>query len=136
MNNMVLAVRLPVQNEAPRVLEYNIKEEKSSKFFTLFWSCSDYCTESSCDHQCLCNLTCNEQVPLVTGSRSCFYGVVQLIFPAASLPQVPLWFCTLCYHLQTHNRKIKHTQMSRPVLSSSERSCLSPGGSPEESTRH
>uniref|UniRef100_A0A8C0BFT6 Ras and Rab interactor 3 n=1 Tax=Buteo japonicus TaxID=224669 RepID=A0A8C0BFT6_9AVES len=39
MNNMVLAVRLPVQNEAPSVLEYNIKEEKSSKFFTLFWSC-------------------------------------------------------------------------------------------------
>ncbi|NXN91195.1 RIN3 protein, partial [Rhinopomastus cyanomelas] len=29
MNNMVLAVRLPEQNEAPRVLEYNIKEEKS-----------------------------------------------------------------------------------------------------------
>ncbi|KFZ68988.1 Ras and Rab interactor 3, partial [Podiceps cristatus] len=29
MNNMVLAVRLPVQNEAPGVLEYNIKEEKS-----------------------------------------------------------------------------------------------------------
>ncbi|NXS66715.1 RIN3 protein, partial [Pandion haliaetus] len=29
MNNMVLAVRLPVQNEAPSVLEYNIKEEKS-----------------------------------------------------------------------------------------------------------
>lgn len=34
MNNMVLAVRLPVQNEAPGVLEYNIKEEKSSKDFT------------------------------------------------------------------------------------------------------
>lgn len=34
MNNMVLAVRLPVQNEAPGVLEYNIKEEKSSKVFT------------------------------------------------------------------------------------------------------
>ncbi|XP_014725390.1 PREDICTED: ras and Rab interactor 3-like isoform X2 [Sturnus vulgaris] len=29
VNNMVLAVRLPVQNEAPDVLEYNIKEEKS-----------------------------------------------------------------------------------------------------------
>ncbi|XP_057882702.1 ras and Rab interactor 3-like [Melospiza georgiana] len=29
VNNMVLAVRLPVQNEAPAVLEYNIKEEKS-----------------------------------------------------------------------------------------------------------
>ncbi|NWX13373.1 RIN3 protein, partial [Aegotheles bennettii] len=29
MNNMVLAVRLPGQNEAPNVLEYNIKEEKS-----------------------------------------------------------------------------------------------------------
>ncbi|NWH57953.1 RIN3 protein, partial [Geococcyx californianus] len=29
MNNMVLAVRLPVQKEAPSVLEYNIKEEKS-----------------------------------------------------------------------------------------------------------
>ncbi|NXT56901.1 RIN3 protein, partial [Pluvianellus socialis] len=29
MNNMVLAVRLPVQNEAPSVLEYNIREEKS-----------------------------------------------------------------------------------------------------------
>ncbi|NWH46651.1 RIN3 protein, partial [Fregata magnificens] len=29
MNNMVLAVRLPLQNEAPSVLEYNIKEEKS-----------------------------------------------------------------------------------------------------------
>ncbi|NXO37683.1 RIN3 protein, partial [Locustella ochotensis] len=29
VNNMVLAVRLPVQNEAPGVLEYNIKEEKS-----------------------------------------------------------------------------------------------------------
>uniref|UniRef100_A0A8C3UU35 Ras and Rab interactor 3 n=1 Tax=Catharus ustulatus TaxID=91951 RepID=A0A8C3UU35_CATUS len=29
MNNMVLAVRLPAQNEAPAVLEYNIKEEKS-----------------------------------------------------------------------------------------------------------
>ncbi|KAM6204466.1 ras and Rab interactor 3 [Sarcoramphus papa] len=29
VNNMVLAVRLPVQNEAPSVLEYNIKEEKS-----------------------------------------------------------------------------------------------------------
>ncbi|XP_069714797.1 ras and Rab interactor 3 isoform X1 [Phaenicophaeus curvirostris] len=29
MNSMVLAVRLPVQNEAPSVLEYNIKEEKS-----------------------------------------------------------------------------------------------------------
>ncbi|NWR55857.1 RIN3 protein, partial [Bucorvus abyssinicus] len=28
-NNMVLAVRLPAQNEAPGVLEYNIKEEKS-----------------------------------------------------------------------------------------------------------
>lgn len=36
MNNMVLAVRLPMQNEAPGVLEYNIKEEKSSKFFTFF----------------------------------------------------------------------------------------------------
>lgn len=36
MNNMVLAVRLPVQNEAPGVLEYNIKEEKSSKFFLVF----------------------------------------------------------------------------------------------------
>lgn len=34
MNNMVLAVRLPMQNEAPGVLEYNIKEEKSSKVFT------------------------------------------------------------------------------------------------------
>lgn len=34
MSNMVLAVRLPVQNEAPAVLEYNIKEEKSSKLFT------------------------------------------------------------------------------------------------------
>lgn len=33
MSNMVLAVRLPVQNEAPGVLEYNIKEEKSSKVF-------------------------------------------------------------------------------------------------------
>lgn len=31
---MVLAVRLPMQNEAPGVLEYNIKEEKSSKVFT------------------------------------------------------------------------------------------------------
>ncbi|NWU32955.1 RIN3 protein, partial [Hylia prasina] len=29
VNNMVLAVRLPEQNEAPGVLEYNIKEEKS-----------------------------------------------------------------------------------------------------------
>ncbi|NWS51503.1 RIN3 protein, partial [Chunga burmeisteri] len=29
VNNMVLAVRLPVQNEAPSVLEYNIKQEKS-----------------------------------------------------------------------------------------------------------
>ncbi|NXW87470.1 RIN3 protein, partial [Alopecoenas beccarii] len=29
MNNMVLAVRLPVQNEGHGVLEYNIKEEKS-----------------------------------------------------------------------------------------------------------
>ncbi|NWR01240.1 RIN3 protein, partial [Paradoxornis webbianus] len=29
VNNMVLAVRLPVQNESPGVLEYNIKEEKS-----------------------------------------------------------------------------------------------------------
>ncbi|XP_009893779.1 PREDICTED: ras and Rab interactor 3 [Charadrius vociferus] len=29
VNNMVLAVRLPAQNEAPSVLEYNIKEEKS-----------------------------------------------------------------------------------------------------------
>ncbi|XP_063189217.1 ras and Rab interactor 3-like [Chroicocephalus ridibundus] len=29
VNNMVLAVRLPMQNEAPGVLEYNIKEEKS-----------------------------------------------------------------------------------------------------------
>ncbi|NXJ00771.1 RIN3 protein, partial [Psophia crepitans] len=29
VNNMVLAVRLPVQNDAPGVLEYNIKEEKS-----------------------------------------------------------------------------------------------------------
>ncbi|KAM7019297.1 ras and Rab interactor 3 [Passerculus sandwichensis] len=29
VSNMVLAVRLPVQNEAPAVLEYNIKEEKS-----------------------------------------------------------------------------------------------------------
>ncbi|XP_057269370.1 ras and Rab interactor 3-like [Pezoporus wallicus] len=29
VNNMVLAVRLPVQNEVPGVLEYNIKEEKS-----------------------------------------------------------------------------------------------------------
>ncbi|NXS51242.1 RIN3 protein, partial [Brachypteracias leptosomus] len=29
VNNMVLAVRLPVQDEAPSVLEYNIKEEKS-----------------------------------------------------------------------------------------------------------
>ena len=36
MNNMVLAIRLPVQNEAPSVLEYNIKEEKSSKFFIFF----------------------------------------------------------------------------------------------------
>lgn len=36
MNNMVLAVRLPVQNEGHGVLEYNIKEEKSSKFFTFF----------------------------------------------------------------------------------------------------
>lgn len=34
MSNMVLAVRLPVQNEDPGVLEYNIKEEKSSKVFT------------------------------------------------------------------------------------------------------
>ncbi|NXP87191.1 RIN3 protein, partial [Passerina amoena] len=34
VSNMVLAVRLPVQNEAPGVLEYNIKEEKSSKVFT------------------------------------------------------------------------------------------------------
>lgn len=33
---MVLAVRLPAQNEAPGVLEYNIKEEKSSKLFTFF----------------------------------------------------------------------------------------------------
>lgn len=47
----------------------------------------------------------------------------------------PLWFCTLCYHLETCNRKIKHPQMSRPALWSSERSCLSPGGSPEQSTR-
>ncbi|OWK55205.1 Ras and Rab interactor 3 [Lonchura striata] len=31
VSNMVLAVRLPVQNEAPGVLEYNIKEEKSRK---------------------------------------------------------------------------------------------------------
>ncbi|KFP92629.1 Ras and Rab interactor 3, partial [Apaloderma vittatum] len=29
MKNMVLAVRLPAQNEAPGVMEYNIKEEKS-----------------------------------------------------------------------------------------------------------
>ncbi|XP_030905340.2 ras and Rab interactor 3 [Melopsittacus undulatus] len=29
VNNMVLAVRLPVQSEAPGLLEYNIKEEKS-----------------------------------------------------------------------------------------------------------
>ncbi|NXC40294.1 RIN3 protein, partial [Penelope pileata] len=29
VNNMVLAVRMPVQSEAPSVLEYNIKEEKS-----------------------------------------------------------------------------------------------------------
>uniref|UniRef100_A0A8C0I853 Ras and Rab interactor 3 n=1 Tax=Bubo bubo TaxID=30461 RepID=A0A8C0I853_BUBBB len=29
VKNMVLAVRLPVQNEAPGVVEYNIKEEKS-----------------------------------------------------------------------------------------------------------
>ncbi|NWU75677.1 RIN3 protein, partial [Onychorhynchus coronatus] len=29
VNNMVLTVRLPVQNKAPGVLEYNIKEEKS-----------------------------------------------------------------------------------------------------------
>ncbi|NXG66983.1 RIN3 protein, partial [Hemiprocne comata] len=29
MKNMILAVRLPVQNEGPAVLEYNIKEEKS-----------------------------------------------------------------------------------------------------------
>ncbi|XP_010002058.1 PREDICTED: ras and Rab interactor 3 [Chaetura pelagica] len=29
VKNMVLAVRLPVQNEGPAVLEYNIKEEKS-----------------------------------------------------------------------------------------------------------
>lgn len=36
MNNMILSVRLPVQNEAPGVLEYNIKEEKSSKVFTFF----------------------------------------------------------------------------------------------------
>lgn len=35
-NNMVLAVRMPVQSDAPGVLEYNIKEEKSSKFFTVF----------------------------------------------------------------------------------------------------
>uniref|UniRef100_A0A8D2PLK9 Uncharacterized protein n=1 Tax=Zosterops lateralis melanops TaxID=1220523 RepID=A0A8D2PLK9_ZOSLA len=34
VSNMVLAVRLPVQNEDPGVLEYNIKEEKSSKVFT------------------------------------------------------------------------------------------------------
>lgn len=40
MNNMVLAVRLPVQNEVPDVLEYTIKEEKSSKLFTFFFSCS------------------------------------------------------------------------------------------------
>lgn len=33
---MVLAVRLPVQNEGQNVLEYNIKEEKSSKFFIFF----------------------------------------------------------------------------------------------------
>lgn len=33
---MILSVRLPVQNEAPGVLEYNIKEEKSSKVFTFF----------------------------------------------------------------------------------------------------
>lgn len=25
----------------------------------------------------------------MTGSRSCFYDVVQLIFPAAALPQLP-----------------------------------------------
>lgn len=37
MNNMVLAVRLPVQNEVPDVLEYTIKEEKSSKLFTFFF---------------------------------------------------------------------------------------------------
>lgn len=36
MNNMILAVCLSVQGEAPDVLEYNIKEEKSSKFFTFF----------------------------------------------------------------------------------------------------
>uniref|UniRef100_A0A8C8B4H8 SH2 domain-containing protein n=1 Tax=Otus sunia TaxID=257818 RepID=A0A8C8B4H8_9STRI len=36
VKNMVLAVRLPVQNEAPGVVEYNIKEEKSSKFFAFF----------------------------------------------------------------------------------------------------
>lgn len=35
-NNMVLVVRMPVQSDAPGVLEYNIKEEKSSKFFTVF----------------------------------------------------------------------------------------------------
>lgn len=35
-NNMVLVVRMPVQGDAPGVLEYNIKEEKSSKFFTVF----------------------------------------------------------------------------------------------------
>ncbi|XP_048161361.1 ras and Rab interactor 3 isoform X1 [Corvus hawaiiensis] len=29
VDNMILSVRLPVQNEAPGVLEYNIKEEKS-----------------------------------------------------------------------------------------------------------
>lgn len=40
VNNMVLAVRLPVQNEVPDVLEYTIKEEKSSEFFTFFFSCS------------------------------------------------------------------------------------------------
>lgn len=37
VNNMVLAVRLPVQNEVPDVLEYTIKEEKSSKLFTFFF---------------------------------------------------------------------------------------------------
>jgi len=36
VNNMVLAVRLPAQNEAPSVLEYNVREEKSSKVFTFF----------------------------------------------------------------------------------------------------
>lgn len=103
MNNMVLAVRLPVQNEAPGVLEYNIKEEKSSKFFTFFWSRSGYCIESSCDHQYLCNLTCNERVPLVIDSRSCFCGVVQLVFPAAPLPQLPCGSapCGIIYRLAT-----------------------------------